>query len=163
MRVRNTHLAPPARDSLFVTEVTDDPCDPRTSSEASAHPCPLSWDGPSTLSSSSRLPAKSDDGRKSHRHSALSWEGPPSSRRPRSTMSWSSSSYVCHSSSCLQASSSARVHTSSSARVRAVMINEIILSIHIHLPYPKRSLTNSSNISKSQRDFSHYTPLLPSI
>ena len=76
---------------------------PRASSEAGARPFPLSWEEPSALnsipSSSSGLPAESNNGKNSHRHGALSREGPPSSWRSRS-------------SSYLRASSSARTRAS---------------------------------------------------
>ena len=70
-----THLAPLARDSFPLTEVAYDHCD--LSSEVGARPFPLSWAGSATLSSSSGLPAESDDGKNSHHCGALSQEGTP--------------------------------------------------------------------------------------
>ena len=86
---------------------------PRTSSEASTHPFPLSLGGPSTLSSSSGLLAKSNDSRNSCRHGTLSRGGPSSSWRSRFTMRCSSSSHTRCSSSCARASSSAHTRASS--------------------------------------------------
>ena len=54
--------------------------------------------------------------------------------------------------------------TDSELRVLVVMINEIILSIHIHLPYPKdHSQIRPIKSLKSQINSSHYSPSLPLI
>ena len=54
--------------------------------------------------------------------------------------------------------------TWSLAPLVCVMINEIILSIHIHLPYPKdHSQIRPIKSLKSQINSSHYSPSLPSI